>query len=77
MAQNLMRCYGTQFFLGFKIPTEYKRKGVSRAEWCEAELQRAIEPIKQGRMGVREAVRNFGIPYSTLRHRLKSEGSKK
>ncbi|CAH1984760.1 unnamed protein product [Acanthoscelides obtectus] len=60
------------------MPTEYKRKGsVCRGEWSEQDLQQAIEAVQEGRVGVREAVRSFGVPYTTLRRRLRSGNHRK
>ncbi|CAH1984180.1 unnamed protein product [Acanthoscelides obtectus] len=59
------------------MPTEYKRKGsVCRGEWSEQDLQQAIEAVQKGRVGVREAVRSFGVSYTTLRRRLRSGNQK-
>lgn len=60
------------------MPTEYKRKGnVSRGEWTEQELISAMEAVQHGTMGVREATRNFRVPYTTLRRRLRNNSSEK
>ncbi|CAH1956472.1 unnamed protein product [Acanthoscelides obtectus] len=57
------------------MPTEYKRKGsVCRGEWLE---QQAIEAVQEGRVDVREAVRSFGVPYTTLPRRLRSGNHRK
>ncbi|KAB0790069.1 hypothetical protein PPYR_15615, partial [Photinus pyralis] len=54
------------------MPTEYKRKGsVKRCEWTVQQLSEAISAIETGRMGVREAGRQFGVPEATLRRRKK------
>ncbi|CAH1988327.1 unnamed protein product [Acanthoscelides obtectus] len=61
-----------------KMPTEYKRKGsVCRGKWSEQDLQQAIEAVQEGRVGVREAVRSFGVPNTTLRRRLRSGNHRK
>lgn len=36
------------------------------------ELLQAMQAVQQRTMGLREASRNFGVPYSTLRRRLKN-----
>lgn len=60
------------------MPTYYKRKSNStRGSWTEQSLQSAIDAVESGSMGVNAAARQFEIPASTLRRRLKQNNSKK
>lgn len=60
------------------MPSVYKRKGtVNRGEWTAESLVNAIEAVAKGTMGVNEAAREFGIPKTTLKRRLKSDNKSK
>lgn len=53
------------------MPTTYKRKNDVRAKWSADSLKNAFECIKNRTMGVNEAAREFGIPKSTLKDRIR------
>lgn len=59
------------------MPTEYKRKNTDRAKWSADSLKNAIEAVKNGTMGVNEAAKNFGIPKSTLKDRIRKSDTEK
>ncbi|KAI4463223.1 hypothetical protein MML48_4g00004247 [Holotrichia oblita] len=52
------------------MPNLYIRKGtVERGKWTSEALENALKAVEDGSMGVNEAVRNFGIPATTLKRR--------
>lgn len=59
------------------MPTTYKRKNDNRAKWSADALRNAIECVQNGTMGVNEAARNFGIPKSTLKDRIRKSDTTK
>ncbi|KAJ4436168.1 hypothetical protein ANN_18798, partial [Periplaneta americana] len=60
-----------------EMPTVYKRKNDARGRWTEDDLKRAIDAVRENKMGVNEASRNFDIPSRTLRRRMTSSNYKK
>lgn len=59
------------------MPTVYDRKNTERAKWSADSLKNAIESIKNRTMGINEAARNFGIPKSTLKDRIRKSDTEK
>lgn len=57
------------------MPTFYKRKpGVKpRGMWSIAQLQEAINRLRAGDIGLRDAERYYGVPARTLKRRMESE----
>ncbi|CAH1972667.1 unnamed protein product [Acanthoscelides obtectus] len=53
------------------MPTTYKRKNEETAKWSAGSLRNAIECVQNRTMGVNEAARQFGIPKTTLKDRIK------
>lgn len=53
------------------MPTTYKRKNEERAKWSADSLRSAIECVQNRTMGVNEAAKQFGIPKTTLKDRIK------
>ncbi|CAH1977863.1 unnamed protein product [Acanthoscelides obtectus] len=53
------------------MPTTYKRKNEERAKWSAGSLKNAIECVQNRTLGVNEAARQFGIPKTTLKDRIK------
>lgn len=53
------------------MPTEYTRKNDKRVKWSHDSLKNALECVKNGTMGINEAARNFGIPKTTLKDRIR------
>lgn len=53
------------------MPTTYIRKS-ARGMWTQDQLHRAVEEIKNKKMGINEAARYFSIPARTLRRRLQT-----
>ncbi|CAH2004363.1 unnamed protein product [Acanthoscelides obtectus] len=53
------------------MPTTYKRKNEERAKWSAGSLRNAIECVQNLTLGVNEAARQFGIPKTTLKDRIK------
>lgn len=47
----------------------YKRK-TTRQEWDATQMQRAIEAVNNGEIGIRKASVNYGVPKSTLEDRV-------
>jgi hypothetical protein len=58
------------------MPLTYKRKS-NRASYSEEVLQRALEDVRSGRLSKLAASRQYGIPRSTIRKRLKSNDQPK
>nr|CAI5839174.1 unnamed protein product [Callosobruchus analis] len=59
------------------MPTFYNRKGnCSRGMWRLEDLNSAMEAVQSARIGVNEAARQFKVPCTTLRRKLKSGGTK-
>ncbi|CAH1966258.1 unnamed protein product [Acanthoscelides obtectus] len=54
-----------------EMPTTYKRKYGERAKWSADSLRNAIECVQNRTMGVNEAARQFGIPKTALKDRIK------
>ncbi|CAH1959333.1 unnamed protein product [Acanthoscelides obtectus] len=54
-----------------KIPTTYKRKNEERAKWSAGSLRNGIECVQNRTVDVNEAARQFGIPKTTLKDRIK------
>lgn len=60
------------------MPTRYTKKGTSdRGNWSEDSLNNAAKAVEQKEMGVNEAAKEFGIPKTTLKRRLKSKNFSK
>lgn len=60
------------------MPTFYKRKGtVNRATWSAEALQNAMNAVSTGTLGVNQAAREYGIPKTTLKNRIKLQKSSK
>ncbi|CAH1967790.1 unnamed protein product [Acanthoscelides obtectus] len=53
------------------MPTTYKRKNEEKAKWSAGSLRNAIECVQNRTMGVNEAARQFGIPKTTPKDRIK------
>lgn len=49
---------------------DYKRK-TARQMWDATQMQRAIEAVINGKMGLRKASANYDVPKSTLEDRVK------
>lgn len=59
------------------MPTFYKRKNNNgRRQWNADSLQGAMDAVRNGIMGVNKAAREFGIPKSTLKDRIKASNAK-
>ncbi|XP_030762226.1 uncharacterized protein LOC115887043 [Sitophilus oryzae] len=59
------------------MPTFYKRKGtVNRATWSAEALQNAMNAVSTGTLGVNQAPREYGIPKTTLKNRIKLQKSR-
>ncbi len=58
---------------------KYKRKMDRGSSWTEASMSAALEAIKSttSPMGIREAAREFDIPYATLHKHVNQNSSKK
>ena len=57
---------------------KYKRKEASgRGRWSEESLAQAMAAVKEKKMGVNEASRQYGIPSRTLRRRIVKNSTKK
>ena len=54
-----------------------KKKDSSRAQWSEESLIKAVTAVREKKMGVNEASRNYGIPSRTLRRRIIKNSTKK
>ena len=68
----------TIIFVFLDMPTRYKRKGnYTRGAWSEEALILAVEAVRNGTLGVNEAARQFKVPCTTLRRRLKTENFSK
>jgi hypothetical protein len=49
-----------------------KAKTTNKASWNIGALTEAIEAVKNGVVGVREATRRCDVPYSSLRDRIRA-----
>lgn len=52
------------------MPSKYQRKCPALGSWSTDDLENAFDAIKDG-MSLRKAAKEYGIPFSTLRDRLK------
>lgn len=52
------------------MPSKYKRKCSSRGSWTTDTLEKAFDVINDGTF-IRQTVKKFGIPFSTLRDCIK------
>lgn len=56
------------------MPTFYKRKGtVKRGQWTREALENAINAVSSGKLGVNRAAKEYGIPQTTLKNRIKKK----
>ena len=61
--------------LQFKMPRRYKTVN-TRNHWTTGQLDKAKEAVENGELNTSKAAEMYGIPYSTLRDRLKGKSIK-
>ncbi|KAJ8944624.1 hypothetical protein NQ318_017148 [Aromia moschata] len=65
------------FYVSRYAHTEYKRVCSTRGQWINGQLIEALQAINDGRLGINEASRIYGVPSRTLRRKRMLENPRK